>query len=227
MDRVFQNYHRVYNYFSPKSYLDIGACKGHHIPYVLQILKDLNKIELIEACRYHEYDLKLLQNSFFTKNISYKIEVLSDCVKEVDFYLSGLEEQGSGGTGNSYYKEDTPHYVNCVIEKRITNTLDILYKYEEPFDLIKMDTQGSELDIIKGGLNIISNAKGIILEENVVTFNTGAPLHYEVKPYMESIGFVLCEILDEKNYPINNSKGVLTPHHEIDTLYIRKDVLNL
>lgn len=222
MDNVFINFIQVLKYFTPKSYLDIGVCKGHAIPFILETLPSIIKVDMIEACKLHENDLKRVSDKY---NIPYKIEVLSNEIKEVDFYLDGLGES-STGPGNSYYKEDTKHYINGVSEKRITNTLDNIYGSTEHFDLIKMDTQGSELDIIKGGLVLISKAKGIILEENIVPFNFGAPLHKEVKSYMESIGFVLVSILDDKNYGIENSIGEIVPHHEIDTLYIRKDLLN-
>jgi FkbM family methyltransferase len=222
MDQLFVNFINVLKYFTPLSYLDVGACKGHAIPYIIDRLPSINKAEMIEACTLHEDDLKQVS---LTYNIPYKIEVLSDEIKEVDFYLNGLGKT-STGPGNSYYKEDTPHYNDKPVEKRITNTLDNIYDETESFDLIKMDTQGSELDIIKGGLRLISKAKGIILEENIVPFNFGAPLHDEIKSYMESIGFILVDILDDKNYGIQNSKLEHVPHHEIDTLYIRKDLLN-
>jgi FkbM family methyltransferase len=222
MDRVFENYDRVLKYFVPISYLDIGSCKGHHIPYILNKFNFLKKVELIEACLLHDPDLKKLSEQY---DIHYRIEVLSDSIKEVNFYLDGLGSQ-STGPGNSYYKEDTPHYVNCIYEKRITNYLDNIYKDDVSFDLIKMDTQGSELDIIKGGLKLISKTKGIILEENIHQFNFGAPLHEEVKLYMKSIGFILTDILDNKEYEIKNSNNDNVAHHEIDTLYIREDILN-
>lgn len=222
MDKVFVNFPRVLKYFTPVSYLDVGVCKGHAIPYILENLTSIKKVEMIEACRLHEDDLKEVSIKY---SIPYKIEVLSDKIKEVDFYLNGFGKE-STGPGNSYYKEDTPHYNGTPIEKRITNTLDNIYDETESFDLIKMDTQGSELDIIKGGLKLISKAKGIILEENIVPFNFGAPLHAEIKSYMESIGFILVDILDDKNYGIENSKGEYVPHHEIDTLYIKKSLLD-
>jgi hypothetical protein len=88
-----------------------------------------------------------------------------------------------------------------------------------------MDTQGSELDIIKGGKNLISRAKAIILEENEFRYNFGAPLHSEIKQYMESIGFVLAELLDEKNKDIRNREGNIVKQREIDTLYIKKELI--
>lgn len=221
MDRVFQNYPNVLKYFTPISYLDIGVCKGHAIPFILQQLPSLTKVQMIEACELHRLDLKKLSKEY---RIPYYIEVLSDEIKEVNFYLDGKGHE-STGPGNSYYLEDTQHYTNAPFEKRITNTLDNMFDDYFVFDLIKMDTQGSELDIIKGGKNLIQRTKGIILEENIYTYNTGAPLHAEIKAYMESIGFKLVEILDEKKDIITNRDGKQSEKHEIDTLYIKQNLL--
>tara|TARA_R110000868_G_scaffold252525_1_gene509165 strand:- start:7456 stop:8160 length:705 start_codon:yes stop_codon:yes gene_type:complete len=220
-DEAFKNFKEVYNYFEPKSYLDIGACKGWAIPFVKTQLYTLERMEMIEANRAHEAELRIISQEL---NIPYRIEVLSDTVKEVTFYLDGAGNE-SAGPGNSYYKEDTRHYVDTPKENRITNTLDNIYSDEDSFDIIKMDTQGSELDIIKGGLNLISRTKALILEENVVPFNIGAPLHDEVRTYVESLGFTLVHVLEDKKSTIQNSNGESIEHHEIDTLYIRNEYI--
>jgi FkbM family methyltransferase len=221
MDKVFHNYPVVLDYFTPESYLDIGVCKGQAIHFILQQLPSLSKIEMIEANELHREDLELVSKEF---NIPFHIEVLSDKIKEVTFYLDGLGKD-STGPGNSYYLEDTHHYLNTPSEQRITNTLDNIYDNTFTFDLIKMDTQGSELDIIKGGKNLISRTKAIILEENVYRYNFGAALHAEIKEYMDSIGFELVGLLDNKQRTILNRDGEQVFQHEMDTLYIRKELI--
>ena len=221
MDKVFHNYPMVLEYFTPESYLDIGVCKGHAIHFILQQLPTLKRLEMIEANELHRVDLEKISKEY---NIPFHIEVLSDEIKEVTFYLDGKGTE-STGPGNSYYLEDTQHFVNTPSEKRITNTLDNIYDDSFVFDLVKLDTQGSELDIIKGGKELFKKVKGVIIEENIYRYNFGAALHSEVKEYMESIGFELVKILDEKNYTITNRDGETAPHHEIDTLYIRKELI--
>jgi FkbM family methyltransferase len=221
MDAVFRNYPNVLKYFTPESYLDIGVCKGHAIPFILQQLPSLKFVEMIEACELHRPDLEKISEIY---KIPFHIEVLSDTIKEVTFHLDGLGAE-STGPGNSYYLEDTHHYINTPSEQRTTNTLDNIYGESFTFDLIKMDTQGSELDIIKGGINLINRTNGIILEENVYRYNFGAALHDEIKDYMDSIGFVLAELLDDKQRTILNREGKQVFQREIDTLYIRKQLI--
>jgi len=222
MDPVFVNYPTILKYFTPSSYLDVGVCKGHAIPFILKQLPSLSRIEMIEANLLHEADLKIISKKY---NIPYKMEVLSDTVRDVTFYLDG-KGKNSTGPGNSYYLENTPHFLNTPSEIRRTNTLDTIYNNGETFDFIKMDTQGSELDIIKGGCNLMKYVKGIILEENVFTYNFGAAKHDEVKKYMESIGFTMTDILSIKHRMESDRQGVPTEQKEMDVLYIRTDILN-
>ena len=62
--------------------------------------------------------------------------------------------------------------------------------YTATFDLVKLDTQGSEIDIMNGGLHLLKNTTAIIIEVSHVEYNEKAPLVEEVKEYMESIGFI-------------------------------------
>ena len=91
------------------------------------------------------------------------------------------------------YKELTSAYSddNLIVEERTTYTLDELYDgYTATFDLIKIDTQGSEIDILNGGSHMIKNTTAIILEVSHVEYNEKAPLVDDVVEYMNSIGFV-------------------------------------
>jgi len=56
-------------------------------------------------------------------------------------------------------------------------------------DLIKMDVQGSELDIVQGSPSVIKHAKALILELPHVEYNIGAPDKETVIKYMSELGF--------------------------------------
>jgi len=100
-------------------------------------------------------------------------------------------------TGNSIYKELTEYYneTNTKVIKKQGVRLDDLFQ-DESFDLIKMDVQGAELDIIKGGLNTIQKAQGLILEVALKEYNQASPMHDEIVSYLETIGFSKKLILD-------------------------------
>ena len=73
-----------------------------------------------------------------------------------------------------------------------------------------MDTQGSELDILRGGKNLISKASAVILEISYFEWNLGAPLADEIIDYMESIGFKEFIEIGEHYWPGGSSPPGIT-----------------
>lgn len=225
-DEVFHNYPKILDFFTPSSYLDVGTCKGHAVPFIIKKLPSLTKIEMIEACEDHKEDLKSLSERM---KIPYHIEVLSDEIKKVTFYSMKDPDKCHTQPGNSYYKENTPHYLNCEETIRTTNTLDNIYKNQH-FDLIKLDTQGSELDILKGGKNMIKNTKGLILEETVENyhnFNFGSPKDIECKEYLKRNDFIFIEYFHDYEHSIQDSDFNWVQHRQHDSFYVKKDLLKL
>ena len=81
-------------------------------------------------------------------------------------------------------------------EKRKTVKLDSLLDSKNQFDLIKMDVQGSELDIIRGGLEVIKKSSLLILEMQISEYNKGAPMMSEIVFYLKEKNFILKELID-------------------------------
>ena len=168
--------------FEPRTILDIGAQVGDFYRECKGIWPD-SQIMMIEATKECEPYLK-------DTGGNYLIAVLSDEKKKIPFYKTKVADTN---TGNSVYKELTSAYSdeNLIVEQRNTYTLDELYDgYTAVFDLVKLDTQGSEIDILNGGSHMIKNTSVIIVEVSNVEYNENAPLVDEVSKYMESIGFV-------------------------------------
>lgn len=115
----------------------------------------------------------------------YHTVLLSDSAREVDFY-------GNDTSGDSYYLEITGAYKDVQPVKRQTETLDdYCAKHSIPLpDLIKIDTQGSELDILLGGQKAMANAKLIILECPVLEYNIGAPKFQEYIEFMRKHNYL-------------------------------------
>ena len=137
---------------SVKYVYDIGAYKGEWSNFYKKTSLSESKFILFEANA--EHILRLKKNNF-----EYFIVTLSDKVKDVEFYNGNF-------SGDSYYKENTNNYDNLLPQKRTTNTLDnIVYSNNLSLpDLIKIDTQGAEIDILKGAEKTIKNCKFIYLE---------------------------------------------------------------
>lgn len=183
---------------------DIGARHGEWAKWLKKKLKT-SEFFLFEA---NEGCAPMLEASGF----KYFIGVLSSSVAEVDFYEAG-------GTGDSYYKENTPRYEAVVATKKTTSTLDsvVLERQLPRADLIKIDTQGSELDILHGGMNALHGCSLVYLECPTLSYNRGAPNVQDYIDFLDGYGFVphkLCEA--------HYSYGALV---QVDVLFARKEHL--
>lgn len=200
----------IKKYFFPNSILDIGAHSGEFYRNSYKIFPNADYY-LIEANKDCESNLKEL-------NVPYFIGILSDTEKKINFYKTKLS---SGcdcmSTGNSVYREQTSYYNNdnVVITEENTYLLDSIVTKD--FDLIKLDVQGSELDIIKGGINTIIKSKGIIMEVSIIEYNKNAPLENIIVSYMDKLGFSPVEVIGSHSNPETHE------HIQNDIFFINKN----
>ena len=162
---------------------------------------------LFEANKKHEQIIKL-------RGFKYHIGVLSNEIKDIKFYSKNHQ-------GDSYYLEQTNFYEQNLKPENIkSDTLDSVVKknkFEFP-DFIKIDTQGSELDILKGGSNTLSTCKLIYLECPVIDYNKNSPKFVNYIQSLNSLGYVPIDVCD-----ISYVDKVLI---QIDILFIKKNLIN-
>jgi FkbM family methyltransferase len=179
--------------FEPKVIYDIGSCVMHWTNVANSIWPDA-KIIMFDAFQPAE---------FLYKGYDYHIGVLSDVDnKTVKFYQNDVIPGG-----NSYYREigcENGKYFpeDKYIEMR-TKTLDTVVK-ERGFplpDFVKIDVQGAEIDILRGGVDTISNAQRLIVELQNTEYNQGAMKADQSLPIIESMGWKCYDPLFQNNGP--------------------------
>lgn len=164
--------------------LDVGAFKGEWSEFVQRIFPKATFV-LVEPNSVHNSVIE--SKGFLPRN-----ELFSNECKDVIFYSSNT-------SGDSCYPEvdQLDSYTNT---RRITTvTMDEFFSLKDlpTPDLIKLDVQGSELDVLRGAIRTLNQCKIVILELPVIPYNLGAPSFTEVTSYMISLGFVpfyLCEV---------------------------------
>ena len=83
-----------------------------------------------------------------------------------------------------------------------TKTLDSCNYFDgEPIDFIKIDVQGSELDVLKGGEKTIKNTQFVSIEASLVEYNQGAPLIGDIVDKMREYGFHIADIVEYHSFP--------------------------
>lgn len=185
-----------------KSVLDIGANVGSFSLGIKTFLPDID-IFMIEGNPFCDAELK-------NKNIPYTIACLSDSEKFIKMHIN---KNNIRCTGTSYYKETTHHYDDAdyinVNAKLLDNIIHETFGEYKQFDYVKMDTQGSELDIIRGGRKTIDQAKYIQIELSLIEYNKGAPLKNDVISFMESIGFKQDILINKHHWDQDPSKDCI------------------
>lgn len=197
---------------------DIGACVGHWTKEAKLIWPNA-RIILIDAFEGGEVLFKEL-------NYEYYFGLLSDKDDEIKTFYQNNYNPG----GNSYYRQiETDNNVTyfpdeCGITKN-TITLDTLIKkYNLPYpDLIKIDAQGSEIDILRGAQNVLKYTKHLIVELPYIKFNQGAPLDKEANEIITNMGFTAVTSPFSINALDINGEIVLV---DADHHYINNNVFN-
>jgi FkbM family methyltransferase len=201
--------------FTPNVFYDIGAndpfsAEGQQTLY--KPLMPQTQFFLFEAMAKHEPAL-------IRSGEPYAISVLDsrDGVEKI-FYQSSAYPPG---TGDSLYLECTPTYgpSHLISSRHVTRSLDsIIAERQWPLpDFIKLDTQGSELDILRGAPQCLANARGLQIECNVQKYNEEAPLVAAVIAFAESEGFRLYDVVQ---FHFTRRKELL----QADLVFVRADL---
>lgn len=185
---------------------DIGAYKGEWSNFYKQTSLGESIFYLFEANESHRKDLEKNNFNFF-------IEVLSDKIKTVDFY------NNNNSTGDSYFKENTGNHEGLTPQKKTTTTLNKLVDENNLSlpDLIKIDTQGSEIDILKGADKVLKNCKLLYLECPIsANFNENNFKISDYISFVQELGFIPQDINHAHHY-----HGFLT---HVDILFVKKEL---
>ena len=183
--------------WSPKTILDVGGFKGHWTRDMQRIFPSAS-FTVIEPNAHPELR---------TLNARVLYEVVSDGHETVPWY-SNLS------TGDSIYRETTRHYSAVAPILRGTTTLDTLFP-TETFDFIKLDCQGAELDILRGGHRVLQGTEVLLLECPFAgVYNTGAPTFAETIRAVDELGFAPLDLPE-----LHRANGILC---QIDIVFLRK-----
>ncbi len=124
---------------------------------------------------------------------------LSDQAGERDFHLCRKQEVSSTFEPNHALLEQFPEVERFDVLKKITlktDTLDHVLSGSSVHDVdfIKIDTQGHELAILKGGSHTLESTVGLEIEVEFAPMYVGQPLFAEIHSWVTAKGFHLFDI---------------------------------
>lgn len=172
--------------FVPRVIYDIGACVLEWTAAARDVWPDARVI-VFDAT-------PSLATLYERAGLEHHIGVLSDCTgREVRFYQNELVP-----FGNSYYREKqgAPELfadADSVVCTSLTLDSVVALRRFPPPDLMKIDVQGSEGDVVRGGKSTLAAASRLIVELQDEEYNEGSPLAAEVIALLRDAGFTCAD----------------------------------
>ena len=193
--------------YQPKRCLDIGAYKGTWTADFKTLFPSC-QVLMIEGQLEKETELLKTKNTF--TNVDYQIALLGASEKNVFF---NKYETASSVLGEY-------HDTGAIMEERRLTLLDTLTEKAGFLpDFIKIDTQGYELEILKGGEKTLSTAEFVLLEVSFLNIYKDCPLVNEVVAFMNDKGFVVYDICSLMKRPLDKAL------YQADFLFVKETSL--
>ena len=194
--------------YSPRTLLDVGAHVGS---FALEFMADFpGCVPTLVEPNPHCGDA-LAKTGFETHLVA-----ASDENGEGELFLT---REWLQSTGSSLYRENTDFFrEDVVVKQKIRKArLDDLFAGRQ-FDFVKIDTQGSELDVLRGGAEVLRQAQYILIEISLVNYNQGGAQAEDVFAELDRLGFHCTEVTEFHRLKGVNDGGLL----QIDVLFERR-----
>lgn len=172
--------------YAPRSLLDVGAHLGSFTKTFLDVFPGCVPV-LIEPnphCAGALSELPFESYAFAASNESGEAEL-------------NLTSEWPQSTGASLYRENTHFFRDEVLQKvRVPRMrLDDVFAGRR-FDVIKIDVQGAELDVLRGGRVLVSQADYVLTEVSLVDYNLGGAKAEDVFAELAVLGFACAGVLE-------------------------------
>ena len=193
--------------------IDVGANKGQTIFFFKKIFSKL-KIFAFEPSETYKFLEKKYQND---KNIKLSNVAIDKKKGKKKFYYHKFKSYNTSGLSGFYKinKESKDHIrlrssernkilreinfsypVNCM-------SLDDIFKRKINIDLLKIDTQGNELNVLKGSKKLLKNIKFIRLELMLYDYYENSYSISDIELFLKKFNFKIFNILEVQQNPVN------------------------
>lgn len=165
--------------YAPRTLLDVGAHVGTFTRSFLEVFPDCVPT-LIEPNPFCQDDLSKL-------GFEQHAVAAVDKPGRAPLFLSKAWLQS---TGCSLYRENTIFFRDEVVATHDVETrrIDDLFEGRR-FDFVKIDTQGAELDVLRGGEIVLQHAYYILVEISLVDYNIGGAQAEATFAQLRAMGF--------------------------------------
>jgi FkbM family methyltransferase len=209
--------------------VDVGANVGQTLSRLKKIFPE-STMHCIEPVPEHYADLKEIAKYYddaYTYNTALgdKNEIREFNVNQHQPMLSSFYELNENSQDSIAINNPEASHINFLDNEKISvqsKTLDTWATENNitRIDMLKMDTQGSEPEILAGGVNVLNNTNIIVTELMFYDLYKKQNSFYDIESIILPLGFELFDI----GYV---SKNPLTGRTDwVDVIYKKRDVTN-
>lgn len=170
------------------SFLDIGSNIGYYSLLAVKSNSNIKAYAFEPAKRPKHYLKTNIKLNHFENNIAHENIALSNVSGKIDFYEVGnikykYLEHNLAGEGNAGTKTTSRNFIKNTVNSKTLNQFFEDNKIKN-IDLIKIDTEGTEIDILISGLDRIKKFQPIIICE--ILFNN---IESELDDFFNSLDY--------------------------------------
>ena len=174
--------------------IDVGASDGRWAAMSMKVFPDCSYL-LVEANPVHQTALERF--SVMNTNAHFVLAAAGDAVGKVHFDASdNFIGQASHGV---------PTGSNDIVLPMTTIDQEIISRQLAGPYLIKLDTHGFEVPILKGAEKTLSNAEAIIVECYNFRLSSECLLFHEMCVHLDQYGFRCVDLVDPRHRPFDGS----------------------
>ena len=188
---------------SGQTVLDIGCHKAGYLYFIRKQVGDTGKVFAFEPqSALYNYVAKL-KTLFNWKNVRLEHLALSDAAGKATLYIPSNKKSKATSPGATLVHHSNRSDIGAT-EEVSTETLDsYCERHSIKPNFLKIDVEGNELRIFKGGIETLKKSKPKILVE-IEARHVGREKVLETFKFMEELGYKGYFLLDVKHLPISS-----------------------
>ena len=178
------------NFCEEMNFLDIGAAEGLDARW--DLLKEKINFFFVEPHPESSKDLLIEKKNIITKVFDEKPGLtknffLTNKPTCSSFLKPNINYLDKFGDVNRYHTKEILKFETTTVDKEFANL---------SLDFVKIDTQGSELNILKGSNKSLEEILGLEIECEFFKIYENQPLYEDIKNYLENYNLILFDFID-------------------------------
>jgi len=182
--------------------VDVGAYAGFYSRLALNYYKNSRVVSFEPSSENAKLFIKNLQAEYLAKRVEFHNVAVSNFKGEAYLNLTNFGPSHSLEKQSLEHGRQNPNVFEVGNEKTLVVTLDEALIGYNKIDILKIDTEGHELSVLEGGLQVLSRTLFIIVEISLARdFSVTDQNIFKIFKILNDNDFYLYSIIDLYEFP--------------------------